>query len=388
MTIRYICWQPLLTDHQAYTYAALHDTADGQLSVNVGRVHDVVRAAQGWVSTGGSNIKKQQIPEDGWREWARRELDRHPDAIHIFGSPFEQKRQIQIMSMACRMGRKVVLISEPFSTNSVGYLADGGKVRGWLKARLRPLLYRAYGFHFGRRIHAVFGISPLACEQYVAMGVASKRIFPFGYFVPGPSGDLSAVPANPTAPLRLVFVGALIARKGLAIAIQAVRQLRTEGRDVTLDVYGAGNPAAYPFDDVVRYRGVIAFGKAGETMAGYDALVLPSLFDGWAVVVNEALQAGTPVCCSDAVGAGAVVRAHGAGATFPTGDLPALAAVLRRWSDDRGALAATGVGARTVGPLLEPVVAARYIHQAILALDGDGAPPEDRWYSWHDRTRT
>lgn len=390
MTIRYICWQPLLTDHQAYTYDALRDMAGGLLSVNVGRVHDSVRAAQGWVNTGGGNLAKQHIPEKAWRAWAREQLDLYPDAIHLFGSPFEQRRQIQIMSMACQLGRKVALISEPFSPNGVGYLTDVGRMRGWLKASLRPLLYRFYGLHFARKIHAVFGISPLACDQYAEMGIARDRIFPFGYFVPGPISKNSAQPIEglpQKAPLRLVFVGALIARKGLHVAIDAVRRLRNRGHEVTLDVYGPGEPADYPFDEGIRYCGVIPFGHSGETIARYDAMILPSVFDGWAVVVNEALQAGVPVCCSDAVGAGAVVRSHAAGATFPVGDPGALAAVIHQWIADPATLAAVRAGAQRVAPLLEPRIAAQYIHQAIKALEGDGARPDPAWYMWPRDTR-
>lgn len=386
MTIRYICWQPLLTDHQAYTYSALHDEADGQLSVNVSRTHDVIRAEQGWINTGGNEIEKRNIPEKNWLGWAKDQFDRYPDAIHLFGSPFEQRRQIQIMAMACRKGCKVAIISEPFSTNRVGYLADNGRFSGWLKAKLRPLLYRAYGLYFGRRIHAVFGISPLACDQYAAMGVAPTRIFPFGYFVPSSPIAPIAPKTGPTASLRLIFVGALIARKGLTIAIDAVRRLRNEGHGVTLDVYGAGDPAGYALGDAIRYMGVIPFGRAGEIIARYDALVVPSLFDGWAVVVNEALQTGTPVCCSDSVGAGALVRAHGAGATFPADDLAALSAVLRRWISDRDALPAARAAAWNVAPLLEPIVAAGYMHQALTALEGEGARPESLWYPWRDGT--
>jgi glycosyltransferase involved in cell wall biosynthesis len=32
--------------------------------------------------------------------------------------------------------------------------------------------------------------------------------------------------------------------------------------------------------------------------------ILPSRYDGWGVVVNQALGAGLPIICSDAVGAG------------------------------------------------------------------------------------
>ena len=43
-------------------------------------------------------------------------------------------------------------------------------------------------------------------------------------------------------------------------------------------------------------------------MAAADVLVLPSRFDGWGAVVNEALMVGTPVICSDRCGASDVIE--------------------------------------------------------------------------------
>lgn len=387
MTAQYICWQPLLTDHQAYTYAALRQNVGGNLIVNLSRLDDPVRAAQGWVSRGGNDIEKRVIPEHGWRKWVRQELQRYPDAVHVFGSPFEQSRQIQIMSMACRLGHKVVLISEPFSTSNTGYLSDGGRARSWIKAKLRPVLYRAYGLYFGRKINAVFAISPLACQQYQAFGTPGDRIFPFAYFVPSQVETLPVRQEQVEGKLRLVFIASLIARKGLIIALDAVRRLRDEGCDITLDVYGAGNPDEYDFTEGITYKGIVAFGRTGEIVAGYDALVLPSLFDGWAVVVNEALQAGTPVCCSNAVGAGAVVQTHNAGAVFPSGDTIELANILRKWAKDPALLVTAHTNALRVAPLLEPVTAARYFHDAVASVNGDGEQPTSPWYALPDKNQ-
>jgi len=380
MTAKYICWQPLLTDHQAYTYEALRQNVEGGLVVNLGRLHDAVRTAQGWVTRGGAEIEKRAIPEHGWLQWAKEELNRNPNAVHVFGSPFEQFRQIQIMAMACHLGYKVVLISEPFSTNNTGYLSDGGRTLSWIKAKLRPVLYRAYGLYFGRRVNAVFAISPLACQQYEAIGTPKDRIFPFGYFVPSQVGTPVIRQEQVQGKLSLVFIASLIARKGLSIALDAVRRLRSEGYDITLDVYGAGNPDEYDFSQGITYKGIAAFGSTGEIVAGYDALVLPSMFDGWAVVVNEALQAGTPVCCSDAVGAGAVVQTHRAGAVFPSGDVIKLVKVLREWAEDRALLVSAHVNALRVAPLLEPVNAAHYFQEALASVNGNGERPASPWY--------
>ena len=94
---------------------------------------------------------------------------------------------------------------------------------------------------------------------------------------------------NRTKHLRLIFVGALLKRKGLDVAVNAIHILNQQGIKVTLDVYGSGDPRSFiPKDlDNVTYKGVIATEKAQGVIAQYDALLLPSRHDGWGVVVNN-----------------------------------------------------------------------------------------------------
>lgn len=388
MTVQYVCWHPLLTEHQAQTYAALREIPGVSLFVNVWRTEDPVRKAQGWVRETTDKVPERFVPQTGWRAWTRRVLEQYPDAIHVFGSPFENMRQVQVMATACRMGFKVAIISEPFSTASVSYLSDRESLKDRAKAILRPLLYKGYGVIFARRLFAVFAISPKACEQYLHIGVPEERIFPFGYFVHGADVPSQNAVAATGQELRLVFLGGLIPRKGLAIAAAAVQSLRNQGYSISLDVYGAGDPLQYNFSHGVSYKGVAPFGRAGEVIADYDALVLPSLFDGWGVVVNEALQAGIPVCCSDSVGAGAVVAAHKAGASFANGDAADLAETLRAWCDEPALLDKARAGARQVAPLLAPQAAASYFHQAIAAASENLPAPAVPWYSWRSRTKS
>ena len=79
-----------------------------------------------------------------------------------------------------------------------------------------------------------------------------------------------------------------------------------------------------------------------------DVLVLPSDYEPWALVVNEAVAAGLAVVASDVVGAAAeLVRDGVNGRLFPPGDLARLTAALRDVTDpanvDRMRAASAGV---------------------------------------------
>jgi glycosyltransferase involved in cell wall biosynthesis len=267
------------------------------------------------------------------------------------------------------MRARVFLISEPYSPISVGYLEDTHPFTNWLKGLFRPMVYRCYGALLRRRIAGVFAISPLAASQYRTLGIPKEKIFPFGYFVPRASeapAPRSSVVDEAQRVLSVIFVGTLTTRKGLDVVIDAVTSLRREGVTISLDAYGPGDPSRYDFDEVTtRYRGAIPFGNAQTVIANYDALVLPSRYDGWGVVVNEALMAGVPVVCSDCVGAGVVVDAWGCGAIFSSEDVSDLKAKLRDLALNPDRLARVSAAAAEAGKALDPALAGRFMYDSI-----------------------
>ncbi len=78
-----------------------------------------------------------------------------------------------------------------------------------------------------------------------------------------------------------------------------------------------------------------------------DLLVLPSEYEAFGVVVNEAMLCGCGVVLSDRVGAaGDLISAGRNGYVFPCGDVDALAAILADVLPDRGRLREHGRAAR------------------------------------------
>jgi glycosyltransferase involved in cell wall biosynthesis len=71
-------------------------------------------------------------------------------------------------------------------------------------------------------------------------------------------------------------------------------------------------------------------GQVLEAISRHDLFVLPSRFDGWGAVVNEALMCGVPVVCSEACGAADLVAAPWRGESFAAGSVAALREVLER----------------------------------------------------------
>ena len=363
--MKVVSWHPVLTDHQSYTLDALQQKGDWALKVYVADLVHVERQAQGWVNRHASTLSPELIPKKRWIKFAIQRLRAHRDAVHLFGSPFEQTKLIVVLMLAVALGLRVYLISEPYSPIAVGYLSDKRQYLNWLKAKLRPLLYGIYGVLLRHRIDGVFAISCRAIAQYQRIGIAREKIFPFGYFVP--YQESACAVSSPAAcsgktGFKIVFIGNLIARKGLDILIEAVSKLNNNGLSLSLDVYGPGDPNQFSFDQpAVRYCGLIPFGNSQAVISEYDILVLPSRYDGWGVVVNEALMAGVPVICSNQVGASAVIEKWQCGSIFASEDLSDLASRLEDLLMHPETLNNMHLAASEAGASLDPKVASQYM---------------------------
>jgi glycosyltransferase involved in cell wall biosynthesis len=129
-----------------------------------------------------------------------------------------------------------------------------------------------------------------------------------------------------------LFAGKLVPLKRVIDVVAAVARLKSEGRDLSLLVAGAG-PAETEISEEARKAGIPIhmLGFCNQTVmpqayAAADFLVLPSERETWGLVANEALACGRPVVLSDAVGSAPDLAGDGtAGRVFPVRDVRALA---------------------------------------------------------------
>ena len=105
--------------------------------------------------------------------------------------------------------------------------------------------------------------------------------------------------------------------------------------------------AALRVDGRVTFLGFANQTQLPAIYSSADLMVLPSQYDAFGVVVNEAMLCGCPVAASDHVGAARDLIEHGrTGFVYPCGDIDALAGVLRQAQQDRGQLSGMGGAAR------------------------------------------
>ena len=150
--------------------------------------------------------------------------------------------------------------------------------------------------------------SRFAAETLTARGVdsAKVRVRPYGF-------DETLWPSEPPRraplagrPLELIFVGTLTPRKGVAHLLRAMTMVPPgEARLTLVGRRAIPARALAPVRERVTHLPHAPPGALPELMRGADLFVLPSLFEGSAVVLNEALAAGLGIVQSAAAGDGA-----------------------------------------------------------------------------------
>lgn len=125
-----------------------------------------------------------------------------------------------------------------------------------------------------------------------------------------------------------LYVGRLVPDKGIDILAEAYSLYRAQTDNPwPLRVAGTG-PLAKTLTGMagVELLGFVQPGDLPKMMWESCALVLPSRFEPWGVVVHEATTAGLPVLCSEEVGAAVHLLQDGYnGFLFPPGNATALA---------------------------------------------------------------
>ncbi|MGI8414570.1 MAG: flippase-like domain-containing protein [Solirubrobacteraceae bacterium] len=192
------------------------------------------------------------------------------------------------------------------------------------------------------RLHVRIAVSQAAEWTARRFFGGHYRVIPNGVHVdPDRARELAARSADILAgdppprcggPLRIVFVGQSVTRKGLPLALRAFEALR-EHIPTELTVIGATREELSPL--MLDARGVRVLGKVDEAtkraeLRHADVLCAPSLGgESFGMVLTEAFAAGTPVVASDIAGYRDVVRDGVDGVLVAPGDAQALAEALR-----------------------------------------------------------
>jgi alpha-maltose-1-phosphate synthase len=136
-------------------------------------------------------------------------------------------------------------------------------------------------------------------------------------------------------PLRVLFVGSLSQRKGISYLFDAIEK---GGAAVTLTVIGRKVGESRLLDEYCakhRWLSSLSHAEILAEMRRHDVFVFPSLFEGMALVLGEAISQGLPVITTPNSGGADILRDGVDGYIVPIRDADAIAARLLELYADR-----------------------------------------------------
>lgn len=319
------------------------------------RVSVFVPAHKGLAQTecAGARIHRFRYSLKSWERLTHE--DRSPALLHTFGH-----RLLLLSYMVCgsfsafffflRNRFDVIDVHWPFPQAVFGII--GKKLTG---ARLTyyfyaseilliensPLLKRfcAWLMTFADEILTISNPSKELIERNFGGGFAIK-VIPFGTTLPSAAPTPSGQPRS-GEPLKLLFAGKLIERKGVTYLVRAVRLLKDCGADVRLKLVGNGylkDSLKAEISDLGLENEVYMAGflpsqsrELSDAYAGCDIFILPSIIDsrgdteGLGYVVLDAMAHGKPVIASAVGGITDMIKDGETGYLVPQKDPAALA---------------------------------------------------------------
>lgn len=180
-----------------------------------------------------------------------------------------------------------------------GEFGDGALRRRSLKKRLYMGLFRLLGIHRSVIWHSTADHETEGIRR--AWGADATIIL---------REEGTLLPLEPRVPLRnlqevsrFVFLGRIVEHKGLDVVLQALAGMTAP---VSLDIYGPEEDASYaarcreyaaalPDNVAVAFRGVVAPDQVRETLAAYDAFLMPTAGENFGHVIAESLSVSCPV---------------------------------------------------------------------------------------------
>ncbi len=181
--------------------------------------------------------------------------------------------------------------------------------------------------------HRIVVGSSFARDSLIESGVSSEklRVNPYGVdWVGFDQPPRLPDPASAGRPLRFLFAGSVLARKGVPVLMEAWRALAPKNAELWI----AGGieqdiRALIPNLPGLRLLGRVPNSEMSRIYGETDVLVLPSLMEGFSLVLLEALAAGLRIIATPNTGAADFLTDSFAGELIECGSAEALLNALK-----------------------------------------------------------
>jgi glycosyltransferase involved in cell wall biosynthesis len=258
--------------------------------------------------------------------------------------------------------------------DGLAYGAMPAKLIRELGRRIVALVHHPLAFETGcdegrrRELLASERAALAVAERVIACSAGTARLLAGEFGVPPdritvaePGTEPAARAAGTGSPVQLLAIGAVSPRKGYAVLVEALHDLADLDWHLTIagSLDHAPEAAAALCDAIqaaclsrrITVAGAVDDSHLARLYDRADLFVSPSLFEGYGMVLAEAMARGVPLVASSG-GAAAETVPDAAGIKVPPGDVAALRAALRPLIADPAARAAFAEGSWAAGQAL------------------------------------
>lgn len=251
----------------------------------------------------------------------------NPNAIHVFNG-FRSKTSKYL-------DKYISLVKEPkiaiWSERPGIY---GSKIKVLVKKIYHPIIHRIYNYKYSNKTSVLIPLGKSGIVEFSKYGWKIEKMFSFMYDPPMTNITSQIVKWQKGNPIKILYIGRFArSTKGIDVLIDAFNNLESNDWKLSL-VGGYGEYKDYTINWANKHKNVEFLGswpsdKVSEKISSYDLVIVPSRFDGWNVVVNEALRAGVGVIVSDEAVSHELIEASCAGIVVRAGKTRDLNAAIK-----------------------------------------------------------
>lgn len=296
--MRFVFWQNVVSIHQSAFIKAL--ALRHEVTLVAAEKIDEQRLREKWNVPSMGNAIVIIAPSDAQIVNLISEKDVH----HVFSGINAYPMVHRAFKHAAKKRLHVSIMVEPYEW--IG-------AKGWL----RRIMYASLYLRYGKNISHVFATGNIGVKCYIKSGFPPKKVHQWGYFTEQEKENVKLSKGH-TRP-SLIFIGKIDERKNILSLARCA--IKISDKFERLTIIGTG-PNETELREIIKdtpnieFIGAIPNDEIASYLSDSDLLILPSRFDGWGAVVNEALAQGTRVLCSNHCGAETLLDGEKRGGIF------------------------------------------------------------------------
>ena len=369
-----VFWQNMPAHHQlgALRYLARVWEGDVYAVFDTRMLPD--RKALGWKCPDFGEIKVHFLDEMDFPEvFVKKHIELHYDAIHVLGGI----RGCLSVDLAWKEIKKNKSIK-------LACIAERPNFNSW-KSIIQKAWYRNFFRKYGDRFNLFLTMGKIGLESYQKLGVSSDILFPYMY-----QADCMEYPSLSSRDvgfrsIRFVYIGRLIAIKGVGTLLDVLDSLPNTGWE--LSWIGGGGEYEKNVREIsqskeqVFFLGKVSSDEIINRLSLFDIAIVPSHYDGWGMVVNEAIMAGLGVIVTQNVGSKDLIEASQAGQVIDAGSFQSLKNVMNKLIDEPSLMEEWKENAEKYRPLIRPERVGEYLRDVLhySFIDSSVQRPQPDW---------